>query len=87
MWNIKLKNEEMKTNILNIIASAVKFIDHCDELKSKTNEKDLHHAISISKEIIKNYHPILVEHINSIVTKQYGDIFETITSPVEKVSE
>ncbi|HHL2582276.1 TPA: hypothetical protein ACQ32L_004240, partial [Yersinia enterocolitica] len=75
----------------NIIASAVKFIDHCDELKSKTNEKDLHHAISISisisKEIIKNYHPILVEHINSIVTKQYGDIFETITSPVEKVSE
>ncbi|HHH1753419.1 TPA: hypothetical protein ACPY81_001315 [Yersinia enterocolitica] len=87
MWNIKLKNEEMKTNILNIIASAVKFIDHCDELKSKTNEKDLHHAISISKEIIKNYHPILVEHINSIVTKQYGDIFETITSPSKKASE
>ncbi|CQI92521.1 Uncharacterised protein [Yersinia rohdei] len=87
MWNIKLKNEEMKINILNIITSAVKFIDHCDKLKRKTNEKDLHHAMSISREIINHYHPILVEHINSIVTKQYEEIFEPVTSPSKKVSE
>ncbi|HDM8089357.1 TPA: hypothetical protein PXN44_000127 [Yersinia enterocolitica] len=76
MWNIKLKDEKIT---INIIASALTFIDYCNELKKKTNEKDLHHAISISEEIITNYQPILVEHINSIVTKQYEEIFEAVT--------
>ncbi|MDU3914346.1 hypothetical protein [Kluyvera ascorbata] len=84
MWNITIKNEEVSREISLIVAATKIFTEECDEIQEQINKSNIHTAISISSKIVNETHPLLFEHLNPILTKNYHDIFSPITSPSKK---
>lgn len=84
MWNIKLKNDDVKSAIQKIMVAATNFAEKCDEIDNHIINQSKRYLSELTDEIIHETHPALFEYLKPILTKNYHDIFSPITSPVKK---
>ncbi|HFK4065574.1 TPA: hypothetical protein ACG1UU_002997 [Kluyvera ascorbata] len=87
MWNIELKNEEIRDAIQRIVASAFAFADKCESIEKNIFGGNNGRVKKLTDQIINRTHPLLVDVLDPILTKNYHDIFSPITSPSKKVEK